>query len=121
MVRTNKHPLLLLSLYIGLANHMVISSILNSISSDISSSVVYLITTHLIWKDLEIRYSQSNMPKLSSLRREISQLTQGTMSIIAYYTKYKTLSDEKSSMVSRPHCSCTKCTCDIYTKSDLYD
>lgn len=91
-------------------NHMVISWLLNSVSSDIRNSVVYLNTASMIWKDLENRYSQSNMPKLFSLRREISQLTQGTMSIVAYYTKYKTLSDELNSLVSRPKCICTKCT-----------
>lgn len=64
-------------------NHMVISWILNSVSSDIRNSVVYLDTASSIWRDLETRYSQSNMPKLFSLRRELSQLTQGTVSIVA--------------------------------------
>lgn len=48
-------------------NHMVISWILNSVSSDIRNNVIYLITACLIWKDLDTRYSQSNMPKLFSL------------------------------------------------------
>lgn len=102
-------------------NHMVISWILNSISNDIQNSVVFLNTASVIWKDLETRYSQSNMPKLFTLRRELSYLSQGTMTVVAYYTKLKTLSDELNSLVSRPQCSCTKCTCGINMKSDLYD
>lgn len=56
-------------------NHMVISWILNSVSADIRSSIVYMNSAHLIWKDLETRYSQSNLPKLFNLRKEISQIT----------------------------------------------
>lgn len=61
------------------------------------------------------------MPKLFSLRRDLSYLTQGTMTVVAYYTKFKTLSDELNSLVTRPQCNCAKCTCNINMKSELYD
>lgn len=34
--------------------------------------------THVyaIWDDLEVRYAQSNMPKLFNLKKEIDQLSQ---------------------------------------------
>lgn len=37
-------------------NHMVISWILNYISSEIRNSVIFLNTASAIWKDLETRY-----------------------------------------------------------------
>lgn len=56
-------------------NHMVISWILNSVSSDIRNSIVYMNSANTIWDDLEVRYAQSNMPKLFNLKKEISQLS----------------------------------------------
>lgn len=58
-------------------NNMVTSWILNSLSIDIRNSVVYMKSACDIWRDLAIRYSQSNVPKLFQLRSEISHLAQG--------------------------------------------
>ncbi|XP_074352226.1 uncharacterized protein LOC141691382 [Apium graveolens] len=97
-------------------NHMVISWLLNSVSSDIRNSIVYINTAFSIWTELAIRYAQSNLPKLFNLRKEITQLSQGTMSITTHYTRYKTLIDELESLTSRPKCDCLKCTCEINNK-----
>lgn len=102
-------------------NHMVISWLLNSVSPDIRNSVVYMSSGCVIWKDLETRYAQSNLPRLFSLRKDLSQLHQGTMTIASYYTKFKTLSDELENLVGKPRCTCNACTCDVNTKSDTYD
>lgn len=102
-------------------NHMIISWILNSVSVEIRNSIVYLKTAHLIWKDLEERYAQSNVPQLFHLRTELSQLTQGSMSIAAYFTQYRTLSDELECLSVKPKCSCNKCTCDINSQMDTYE
>lgn len=85
---------------------MVISWLLNSVSADIRNSIIYMDTTQSIWTELAVRYAQSNLPKLFILRKEISQLSQGTMSVTVYYTKYKTLTDELDSLTSRPRCDC---------------
>lgn len=62
-------------------NHMVISWMLNVVSNDIKNSIVYMNSTQDIWDDLEVRYTQSNMPKLFHLRKELSQLSQGSLSV----------------------------------------
>ncbi|XP_074381462.1 uncharacterized protein LOC141723534 [Apium graveolens] len=102
-------------------NHMVISWILNSVATDIRNSIVYMNSAHLIWKDLEIRYSQSNLPKLFNLRKEIAQITQGSLTIASYYTKFKTLNDELESLSAKPRCTCALCTCGVNGKYDQYE
>lgn len=102
-------------------NHMVISWLLNSISPDIRNNIVYMNSAHLIWKELATQYAQSNLPKLFNLRKEIVQLSQGSMNVTAYYTKYKTLIDELDNLTSRPRCDCRKCSCDVNNKLSVYD
>lgn len=107
--------------YWNRCNHMVISWLLNSISADIRNSIVYMHTAKLIWDDLAIRYAQSNLPKLFNLRKELSQLTQGSLTIASYFTKYKSLSDELDSISSKPYCACNKCSCDVNLKLTAYE
>lgn len=89
-------------------NHMVISWILNSISKEISTSVIYSKWAHKIWIDLKERYQQSNGPCIFQLRRELMNVNQGHLSISSYFTKLKIIWDELSNY--RSMCSCGKCT-----------
>lgn len=107
--------------YWNRCNHMVISWLLDSVFADIRNSIVYMDSSHSIWTELTIRYAQSNLPKLFNLRKEIAQLSQGSMSITAYDTKYKTPTDELESLTSRPKCDCHTCTCEINTKLNVFD
>lgn len=100
---------------------MVISWLLNFVSADIRNSIVYMTSATSIWDDLTIRYAQSNMPKLFNLRKEITQLNQGSMSIASYFTKYKSLTDELECLSARPVCTCDKCTCEINLKLRKYE
>lgn len=97
-------------------NDMVTSWLLNSVSVDIRNSIVYITTAREIWLDLEVRYAQSNVPKLFNLRKELSHLEQGSLSVSIYFTRFRTLSDELDSVVSRPRCTWTHCTCNVNTK-----
>ena len=47
-----------------------------------------------LWFDLKDRLSQGNKPQLFELEKEISHLSQGSLSISSYFTKFKTLWDE---------------------------
>lgn len=100
---------------------MVISWILNSDSADIRNSIVYMDSAQSIWKELAMRFVQTNLPKLFSLHKEISQLSQGSISISAYYIKFKTFIDELDSLTAKPKCDCTKCTCRVNAKLQTYD
>ncbi|XP_059281264.1 uncharacterized protein LOC132034956 [Lycium ferocissimum] len=76
------------------ANNMVISWLLNSLSREISESVLYYSTAKDIWTELEARFGQSSGARLFQLPKELSDLTQGASDIASYFTKMKQLWDE---------------------------
>ena len=72
-------------------NDMVLSWLLNSLTSDIADSVIFCNTAHEVWEDLHNRFSQSNAPQIFQIERDIACLTQDQMTVAAYYTKLKKL------------------------------
>ena len=90
-------------------NNMVISWILNSVSKEISASILFSESAHDIWIDLKDRFQQSNGPRIFQLRRDLINHTQNQNSVGMYFTKLKALWEELSNF--RPNCSCGKCTC----------
>ena len=65
-----------LSIFWTRCNTMVISWILNSVSKDIASSVIYANTTQEMWEDLKERFAQGNGPQVFEIQKAISSLTQ---------------------------------------------
>lgn len=102
-------------------NNMITSWILNSVSVDIRNSVVYIQSAREIWIDLEVRYAVSNIPKQFHLRKEIAHLMQETLSISAYFTKFRTVHDELECLMSKPRCMCNLCTCSVNNKLNELD
>ncbi|XP_059315490.1 uncharacterized protein LOC132066129 [Lycium ferocissimum] len=98
------------------ANNMVISWILNSLSREISESVIYYTTAENIWKDLEARFGQSSGAQLFQLQKELNDLVQGSNDIATYYTKMKRLWDELDSLDTAILCTCV-CTCEAKGKA----
>lgn len=86
-------------------NAIVVSWLLNSISKDISASLLYTTSATAIWQDLKDRFEQSNGPKMFQLRRDLMNLRQDRSSISVYFTKLKTIWEELNHY--RPACSCT--------------
>ncbi|XP_057953924.1 uncharacterized protein LOC131148213 [Malania oleifera] len=70
---------------------MVLSWILNSIDSSIVHSLIYHECPRGVWLDLENCFSQSNNPRIFKLKRDIANLTQGSMTISMYFTTLKRL------------------------------
>lgn len=87
-------------------NDMVHSWIVNSISPDISDSVIYYTTAREVWEDLRERFSQSNAPRIFEIQREIAYHRQEQLSVSIYYTKLKSLWDELSSYADASSCTC---------------
>jgi len=52
-------------------NDMILSWILNSITPELASSVIYSTTTQEVWEDLRNRFSQSNAPRIFQIERDI--------------------------------------------------
>lgn len=102
---------------------MVLSWLQNSLSTEIRSSVVYFATAKEIWDDLMIRFSQSNVPRVFQLKKELTALTQGSMSITAYFTKFQALDAELNDLAPIPKCSCVtnNYACDYMVKLDKYE
>ncbi|XP_074352914.1 uncharacterized protein LOC141692072 [Apium graveolens] len=110
-----------LLMYWNRCNNMITSWILNSVSEDRRNSIVYIQSARDIWLDLEVRFAQSNVPKLFHLRKEIAHLSQGTLSISAYFTKFRTLHDELECLLTKPKCVCNRCTCTVNSKLAEFD
>ena len=90
-------------------NNMVISWILNSISKDISASIIFFESATEIWLDLKTCFQQSNGPRIFQLKHKLVNLAQDQSSVSVYFTNMKALWEELSNY--RPACSCGKCTC----------
>lgn len=88
----------------------VLNWIINSVSPDIGSSIMYTDNARAIWLDLRNRFSQKSEPRIFELQKEAAYLVQGQFSIKAYYTKFKALIDELANYQSVPvdkrPCSC---------------
>ncbi|KAL5573861.1 hypothetical protein UlMin_023458 [Ulmus minor] len=52
-------------------NNIVISWILNSVSKEISASIIFFDSAYEIWLDLKDRFQQSNGPRIFQLCREL--------------------------------------------------
>jgi len=95
---------------------MIISWILNSVSKDIASSIIYGNTFKEVWDDIRERNSQKNGPRVFQLKKAISLLKQEHMSVTVYFAKMKSLWDELSNYNVLPVCNCgalRTCTCNI--------
>ncbi|XP_062104149.1 uncharacterized protein LOC133815310 [Humulus lupulus] len=87
-------------------NHMVMSWILHSISSDIKSSILFLDSVAAMWNELNSRFDQGNGPKIFDLRTSLISLHQGDDSVSSYFTKIKAIWDEITDLCPRLPCTC---------------
>ena len=87
-------------------NNMVLSWLLNSVSTEIANSIIYIDDASEIWKDLQDRFSQHNGPRIFQLQKSISCLTQENNSVSAYFTTMKGLWDELANHQPIPTCTC---------------
>ncbi|XP_073138009.1 uncharacterized protein [Henckelia pumila] len=99
-------------------NNIVISWLLNSVSKDISASILFAESALNIWNDLKDRFQQSNGPRIFQIRRELLSLRQDQDSVSIYFTKLKSLWNELNHF--RPTCDCGKCVCNGVKNIDAY-
>ena len=99
-------------------NTTMLSWLTNSPSPDLKASVIYINFAKDLWIDLKNRLSQDNTPRLFELKKEISHLVQGSMSVSSYFTKFKTLWDE---FVNNQLFTVCNCPCVCGSKSSQLD
>lgn len=87
-------------------NNIVCSWLLNSISKDLTASVIYSNTAAAIWQDLENRFKQQNGPRLFQLRKALTNCAQGSSSVTQYFTKLKSIWEELSEFTPEHTCTC---------------
>ncbi|XP_038874906.1 uncharacterized protein LOC120067409 [Benincasa hispida] len=92
-----------------ICNSVVTTWIFNALSKKIAASVNFSDSTREIWLDLQQRYQSKKYPCIFQFHRELSNLVQDQLSVIAYFTKLKTAWNELASY--QPICSCGRCTC----------
>ncbi|XP_074367095.1 uncharacterized protein LOC141707685 isoform X2 [Apium graveolens] len=105
-------------------NDMVLSWLLNSMTIEIRNSVAYFSTAKRIWEDLAVRFSQTNMPRVFQLRKELGSMNQNNMAITTYFTKFRTVLVEIENLDPMPKCTCavrTGCTCQNAQKLEKYE
>ncbi|KAH0678654.1 hypothetical protein KY284_019739 [Solanum tuberosum] len=93
---------------------MVIAWLLNSLSKDISESIIYSQTAVDLWSELEERYGQPDGSKLFQLQRELNNISQGSNDVATYYTKLKRIWDQLKVLNTFMTCSC-ECKCGAKT------
>ena len=87
-------------------NTIVLSWLTNSLNKEIGASVMYINTARDLWIDLRDRFLQGNSPRLCEFQKEISRLSQGSISVSSYFTKFKTLWDEFTNYQPFTVCTC---------------
>ena len=68
------------------ANTTILSWLVNSLSKDLVTSVMYIHTARDLSIDMHDRFSQPNVPRFFEVQKEISKLSQGSLMVISYFT-----------------------------------
>ncbi|CAL2259146.1 unnamed protein product [Prunus armeniaca] len=74
-------------------------------SKEIAGSVIHCKDVSQMWLDLQERFSHVNSVKLFHIENEIHDCVQGSMTVSSYFTKLKSLWDERDALCSIPACS----------------
>ncbi|XP_068331558.1 uncharacterized protein [Pyrus communis] len=85
-------------------NSLVKTWLVNSISPEIQSSIIYCDLAYQVWEDFKERFSQTNNMQLYHIESAIHDCTQGTITVSSYFTKLKALWDERDAVISLPDC-----------------
>ncbi|VFQ77473.1 unnamed protein product [Cuscuta campestris] len=70
-------------------DYMVTCWILNSMSSDLSDSFLYVNSAEELWSEIGERYGSTNAPLIYQTQKELNEIHQGNMTVSAYFTKLK--------------------------------
>jgi hypothetical protein len=70
---------------------MVLLWLLNSVSKEIATSIIYIDDASDMWNDLQDHFSQHNGPRVFQLQKAISSLSQENSYVSTYFTAMKRL------------------------------
>jgi len=98
------------------SNNLVLSWLMNSIAKDIRSSLLYFTTAFEIWEELRVRYLRSDGPRVFSLEKSLSSISQNSKTVTDYFSEFKALWDEYISYRPIPNYkygNLDSCSCNI--------
>ncbi|KAL8143691.1 hypothetical protein V2J09_016723 [Rumex salicifolius] len=85
-------------------NSMVIAWLLHSVDKEIAETLLYYDTAADIWADLKQRFGQPSLARTYQVQKELFNISQGTVSVSSYYTKFKRIWDEYFVLAELPKC-----------------
>lgn len=86
-----------------ICNAIVLSLIMNTISPDLLSGIVYASNPQAVWEDLRERFDKVNHMRIYQLHREITIISLGTDYVFTYSTKLKELWGEFDAIMPPPN------------------
>ncbi|KAJ1400195.1 Zinc finger, CCHC-type [Sesbania bispinosa] len=95
---------------------MIVSWILNTIEPNLRSTITYVENAKDLWEDIKERFAVVNGPRIQQLKAELADCKQQGSTMVAYYSKLKTLWDELINYEKTLQCTCSGCTCGVVLK-----
>lgn len=87
-------------------NAVVMSWIINYVSTDLVGCIVHAINAYLVWSELKEKFDRVNGARIFFLHKKISMASKGTLLVSTYFTKLTLLWDEYASLVPLSYCNC---------------
>ncbi|XP_070033101.1 uncharacterized protein LOC142166459 [Nicotiana tabacum] len=87
-------------------NAIVLSWIMNSVSNELLSGMVYASSAQNVWADLRENFDKVNRSRIVFLHRQIVTLSQGISLVSIYFSKLKELWEEFDALMPCPGCGC---------------
>ncbi|XP_075080667.1 uncharacterized protein LOC142166140 [Nicotiana tabacum] len=87
-------------------NAIVLDWIINVVSPNLISTVIYASNAHKVWEDLKEMFDKVNISKGYYLHKEITTLTQDVSSVSVYFSRLRELWDEYEALEPPPSYGC---------------
>ncbi|TMW81348.1 hypothetical protein EJD97_010178 [Solanum chilense] len=87
-------------------NAIVLSWLMNTVSEELLSGIVYATNSFSVWNDLKERFDKVNRVTIYRFHTDIATLSQVTNTISHYFSKLKTLWNEYNAIVPNPCGAC---------------
>ncbi|XP_058779929.1 uncharacterized protein LOC131653686 [Vicia villosa] len=91
---------------------MVLAWIHCSISESIATFVLWIENVVYVWRNLQIRFSQGDIFRVSDIREDLYKFRQGNLDVSNYFTQIRVMWDELEAYRPITTCSCAiPCSC----------
>ncbi|XP_050890149.1 uncharacterized protein LOC127095511 [Lathyrus oleraceus] len=102
-------------------NTMVLAWLHRSISEAIAKSVIWIDSAVGVWKNLQTRFSHSDLFRISDIQEDMYKMRQGNLDVSNYFTHLKVMWDELENYHPVLTCSCDiPCSCGVIASIRKY-